>query len=507
MAETRKPLLILSFRQRDELAAIAARGGWRVIAARRSPGLERRLMSSGASVVVIDARDAIEEGLAATRALGDAVATEARALLILVSREDAGAIARFREAGATHFLASPTNEVELVEALRFAELHGDRVSGGAPLAMPPPAEPLGWRYDPALRSLQLTPALARLLGMPATPGVGALLGRLDRSERLAFRAALRRLSSGYSTAFAHDVDGIGRVVEHLQRDPRTGRLHALVEPLGAAPDASAAMRDALPGRGLRSLTAMARDLPRAIEAGEIDILFQPQVSFPTGAVTGVEALARWRHPHLGEVGAEMLLAAADRAGLGLALSDHLQRKALAIAARWPAALAGLRLAINITADDVARTDFAQTMLDRIVASGFAPSRLTLELTESGLIEDLDAAARGFATWRTAGCAIAIDDFGTGYSSLAYLQALPLDYLKMDKALTAGIAGSARDRIVVRGVIAMARSLGLGVIAEGVETEDQRARLANEGCDFYQGYLYAPPLDSGALVDRILAAAR
>jgi EAL domain-containing protein (putative c-di-GMP-specific phosphodiesterase class I) len=131
-------------------------------------------------------------------------------------------------------------------------------------------------------------------------------------------------------------------------------------------------------------------------------------------------------------------------------------------------------------------------------SGFERSRLTVEVTESGLIEDLNAAAALLANLRAGGLRVAIDDFGTGYSSLAYLKALPLDYLKIDRRLSQDITGSARDRIVVRGVIEMARSLGLAVIAEGVETEEQLTLLAREGCNYYQGYLCSPPVSESAL---------
>jgi EAL domain-containing protein (putative c-di-GMP-specific phosphodiesterase class I) len=172
---------------------------------------------------------------------------------------------------------------------------------------------------------------------------------------------------------------------------------------------------------------------------------------------------------------------------------------MARAAAWPAALAGLRLSLNLTAGDIARPGFADLFLDRIDASGFPRKRLTLEITESGLIEDLGAASTLLATLRSAGCRIAIDDFGTGYSSLAYLKSLPLDYLKIDKKLAQDIAGTARDRVVVRGVIDMARSLGLSVIAEGVETTEQLDLLAKEGCQYYQGFLCSEPVDVAALL--------
>jgi EAL domain-containing protein (putative c-di-GMP-specific phosphodiesterase class I) len=131
--------------------------------------------------------------------------------------------------------------------------------------------------------------------------------------------------------------------------------------------------------------------------------------------------------------------------------------------------------------------------------GFDPGRLTVEVTESGLIEDLAGAAELLAQLRGGGLRVAIDDFGTGYSSLAYLKALPLDYLKIDKRLSEDITGSTRDRIVVRSVIDMARSLGLGVIAEGVETEEQLGLLAQEGCTLYQGFLCSPPVGAEELI--------
>jgi EAL domain-containing protein (putative c-di-GMP-specific phosphodiesterase class I)/GGDEF domain-containing protein len=250
--------------------------------------------------------------------------------------------------------------------------------------------------------------------------------------------------------------------------------------------------------GIAPLDELAVDLHHAIDRHEIDIRFQPQVSIPTGRIIGVEALARWDHGQHGEIGAEMLFAAADRADLGVALSDHIQQLVLARAARWGKTLGSLRVALNLTAADVTRPGFAALFLARVDASGFPRGRLTIEITETGLIEDLQAVAALLAELRGAGCRVAIDDFGTGYSSLAYLKSLPLDYLKIDKSLTSDIDGSPRDRVVVRGVIDIARSLGVAVIAEGVETSAQLNLLAADGCDFYQGFLLAGPLDEAAL---------
>jgi diguanylate cyclase (GGDEF)-like protein len=265
--------------------------------------------------------------------------------------------------------------------------------------------------------------------------------------------------------------------------------------------------DSAPVRVLEegSETATARgdrleiDLRRALDQDEIEIRFQPQVSVTTGEITGAEALARWNHPQYGELGALTLFSVAEGSDYLVQLSDHVQRKAIGEAAAWPASLGALRLSVNITAADMLRPGFAASFLTLVEESGFDPGRLTVEVTEGGLIEDLGAAAALLADLRGGGLRVAIDDFGTGYSSLAYLKALPLDYLKIDKRLCQDIAGSMRDRIVVRSVIDMARSLGLDVVAEGVETEEQLSLLAQEGCTLYQGFLRAPPVGTAALV--------
>lgn len=244
---------------------------------------------------------------------------------------------------------------------------------------------------------------------------------------------------------------------------------------------------------------LAVELTQAIARDEIAILFQPQVRIGDGRITGVEALARWDHPEHGPLGADPLFAAAERAGLGVALSDHIQRVVLERAVGWEPALAHLDVALNVTAEDIARAGFADALLTRVAASGFAPARLVVEITETALIADLPAAAAALETLRRAGVRVAIDDFGAGYAGLAYLKALPLDRLKIDRSLVLDIAESARARAVLRGVVALAEALGLAVIAEGVETSAQRDVLAAERCGWFQGFLCAGALDEAALV--------
>ncbi|WP_336972847.1 bifunctional diguanylate cyclase/phosphodiesterase [Sphingobium aromaticiconvertens] len=268
------------------------------------------------------------------------------------------------------------------------------------------------------------------------------------------------------------------------------------------------------GEGIRILSADKRsrqvdadqletDLRLALDRGEIGIVFQPQYPMNQERISGVEALARWNHPRYGPLGAGILFATAERSDYMLPLSAHIQAEALRQAAGWPVPLSDLRLSINVTAADLAQPAFMPDLLAQVDRSGFPRARLTVEITESGLIEDVDAAAALLTALRDAGLAVAIDDFGTGYSSLAYLKSLPLDYLKIDSGLAQDIAGSARDRIIVRGVIHMAKSLGLKVIAEGVETEQQRDLLSREGCDFYQGFLRSAGIGSEELVTLVM----
>ena len=263
------------------------------------------------------------------------------------------------------------------------------------------------------------------------------------------------------------------------------------------------------GEGIRIFSAEKRsrqvdadqletDLRLALHRGEIGIVFQPQYPVGSDHMTGVEALARWNHPQYGPLGAGMLFATAERSDYMLPLSAHIQAEALRQAAAWPRTLSHLRLSINVTAADIAQPGFMAQFLALVDESGFPRSRLTVEITESGLIENIAAATALLTALRAEGLAVAVDDFGTGYSSLAYLKSLPLDYLKIDSGLAQDIAGTARDRIVVRGVIHMAKSLGMSVIAEGVETQQQLDLLAREGCDFYQGFLRSAGISSAEL---------
>lgn len=329
---------------------------------------------------------------------------------------------------------------------------------------------------------------------------GRFLVTVDADEARALA-----LAGGAAEALAHPFAGgvvIGArtaVALGATGEPAAALLTRLGEALKHARAAGAGAPVLAERGGTGSLDRLAIDLHHAIARGEIEVLFQPQVRLSDGAIAGVEALARWSHPSLGSLGAHELFAAAAWADLELPLSEHIQERALAAVAAWPVALAGLRLSLNVTAGDVMRPGFADALLERVRASGLAPERIALELTEVGPVADLPGAAEALTTLRKGGCRIAVDDFGAGYSSLAYLKSLPVDVVKLDKSLVDGLAPGTRDARLIGGAIAMARALDLAVVAEGVETEAQRAVLAAADCDLYQGFLCAPPLDTPALL--------
>lgn len=260
-----------------------------------------------------------------------------------------------------------------------------------------------------------------------------------------------------------------------------------------------------PGRGAGDPDRLDADLRLALDRDEIYIVYQPQYDSHRDRIVGVEALARWNHPKLGQLDAGTLFAAADRSDYMVPLSLHIQRMALMEAGRWPERLRDLRLSINITSADLAQEDFSECLCAMVAQSGFPPQRLTVEITESGLIENIDRAAQILHDLRGKGLRVAIDDFGTGYSSLAYLKALHPDYLKIDQGLSRDVLGTPRDRIILRAIIAMAKSLALTVIAEGVESEEQLTLLAREGCEIYQGFLRSPAISSAQLVDMMSGA--
>ncbi len=235
----------------------------------------------------------------------------------------------------------------------------------------------------------------------------------------------------------------------------------------------------------RSLEA---DLRTALAQGSLRMAYQPQVNTADGMV-GVEALARWDHPVLGEVPPSVFVPVAEECGLILELGLFTLRQAFADSKRWR----GLTVAVNVSAKQLRMHDFAAQVLELVEEYGVDPSQFELEITEGILLGD-DAETRDMLDrLRNAGFALVLDDFGTGYSSLSYLQHYPISKIKIDRSFIANLGGEAEGEAVIGAIVKLARALRLSVIAEGVETADQVARLAATDCVDMQGYLFGRPV--------------
>jgi diguanylate cyclase (GGDEF)-like protein/PAS domain S-box-containing protein len=246
--------------------------------------------------------------------------------------------------------------------------------------------------------------------------------------------------------------------------------------------------------GARELLSLDTELRRGLERGELVIHYQPIVSLLTGRAVTVEALVRWQHPKRGLLLPDQFIPFAEETGLILPLGEWVLRAACAQARAWQdAGLPGLRVAVNISSRQLRQENFTTIVRAALQATGLDPRSLDLELTESVLIDDPTESARRVAEVKALGVKIALDDFGTGYSSLNYLRRLPVDTLKIDRSFVQDIATGQRDAAIAAAVIAMARTLELGMVAEGVEAREQLTFLREVGCEQVQGNLLSVPL--------------
>jgi diguanylate cyclase (GGDEF)-like protein/PAS domain S-box-containing protein len=236
------------------------------------------------------------------------------------------------------------------------------------------------------------------------------------------------------------------------------------------------------------------DLREAVLKNQFLLHYQAQV-VGQGRVTGVEALVRWRHPVRGLVSPAMFIALAEETGLILPLGQWVLKTACLQLAHWASrpAMADLTVAVNVSAHQFHHKDFVAQVLEILELTGANPRRLKLELTESVLVDDVESIIAKMNALKARGVGFSLDDFGTGYSSLSYLKRLPLDQLKIDQGFVRTILSDPNDAAIAKMVVALAESLGLAVIAEGVEIEAQRDFLARQGCHAYQGYLFSRPL--------------
>jgi diguanylate cyclase (GGDEF)-like protein/PAS domain S-box-containing protein len=250
---------------------------------------------------------------------------------------------------------------------------------------------------------------------------------------------------------------------------------------------------------------LAADLSRAVEKGQLHLCYEPQISLESGRICCLEALVRWRHPTRGEVSPGEFIPLAEETGMILPIGRWVLREACrqvkAWQERWPTP-APLTIAVNLSARQLQHPGVVDEVRAALAAAGLDPQSLVLEITETAIMEQLDAAITILTELRRLGVRLALDDFGTGYSSLSYLQRLPVDILKIDRSFVAGVARSIEDSALARGILTLAQTLGLETVAEGIETAEQLATLGELGCQLGQGYFFARPLGPAA-VDALL----
>jgi diguanylate cyclase (GGDEF)-like protein/PAS domain S-box-containing protein len=236
------------------------------------------------------------------------------------------------------------------------------------------------------------------------------------------------------------------------------------------------------------------DLREGSRENQFRLYYQPQVE-GQGHPTGAEALVRWQHPRRGLISPAEFIPLAEETGLILTLGQWVLETACAQLAAWAASweTAHLNMAVNVSVRQFRHPDFVEQVLEVLSRSGANPQKLKLELTESLLVTDMDVTIAKMAALKDKGVSFSLDDFGTGYSSLSYLKRMPLDQLKIDQSFVRDVLTDPNDATIARAIVALGQSLGLSVMAEGVETEAQRCFLAQHGCHAYQGYLFNRPL--------------
>lgn len=253
--------------------------------------------------------------------------------------------------------------------------------------------------------------------------------------------------------------------------------------------------------GARALERVALEtaLHRALERQEFELHYQPKVELRSGRIAGVEALVRWRHPELGLVAPARFIALAEETGLIVPIGEWVLRTACAQAKTWhDAGYSGLSVAVNVSARQFAQLDVPELVRRVLAYTGLAPGRLDIELTESVLLQDGESTVEALRRLKALGVTLSLDDFGTGYSSLSYLRRFPIDAVKIDRFFIGDVTRSVDGASITKAIIAMARSLEMTTVAEGVETAGQLAFLRNSRCDAIQGHCFSAPLPAHEL---------
>ncbi|UUN87636.1 putative bifunctional diguanylate cyclase/phosphodiesterase [Pseudomonas extremorientalis] len=250
---------------------------------------------------------------------------------------------------------------------------------------------------------------------------------------------------------------------------------------------------------MRRRRELEKDLREALSRNQFHLVYQPQISYRDHRVVGVEALIRWQHPEHGLVPPDLFIPLAEQNGTIIPIGEWVLDQACRQLREWhDLGFTDLRMAVNLSTVQLHHTELPRVVNNLMQIYRLPPRSLELEVTETGLMEDISTAAQHLLSLRRSGALIAIDDFGTGYSSLSYLKSLPLDKIKIDKSFVQDLLDDDDDATIVRAIIQLGKSLGMQVIAEGVETAEQEAYIISEGCHEGQGYYYSKPLQAREL---------
>ena len=250
---------------------------------------------------------------------------------------------------------------------------------------------------------------------------------------------------------------------------------------------------------MRRRRELEKDLREALSRDQFHLVYQPQISYRDHHVVGVEALIRWQHPEHGLVPPDLFIPLAEQNGTIIPIGEWVLDQACQQLREWhDLGFTELRMAVNLSTVQLHHAELPRVVNNLMQIYRLPPRSLELEVTETGLMEDISTAAQHLLSLRRSGALIAIDDFGTGYSSLSYLKSLPLDKIKIDKSFVQDLLDDDDDATIVRAIIQLGKSLGMQVIAEGVETAEQEAYIISEGCHEGQGYHYSKPLPAREL---------
>ena len=314
-------------------------------------------------------------------------------------------------------------------------------------------------------------------------------GALAIAERMIALVSVPYDLDGYTVEIGMSIgialaDAAADDIDRLLRNADTALYHAKGAGRGRACLFEAAMDETI-----RARREIERDLAEALREGALEVHYQPLVNLGSSRITGVEALARWRHPTRGAMSPATFIPVAEETGMIVALGEWVLNQACRDAAAWPEEIS---VAVNVSAVQLRHRNFAQVVLLALAASGLRPDRLELEITESVLLDDTEANLETLHLLRRAGIRISMDDFGTGYSSLTYLRRFPFDKIKIDRSFVQDAGKATEAGAIIRALVGLGKSLGITTLVEGVETEEQLAAVRAEGCQEMQGFLFSRP---------------